>query len=105
MSPCPRWVPNCVVASDTPKILCRCALHTSPVPTEALTEYWSGLPEEHRGMLFQLREEDFCAELDANLRYQLRICRECRFVLFPSFSYIMKAAKLPNFRLSLQPHK
>ena len=41
-------------------------------------EYWCGLPEEHHGALFQLREEDFAAELDAHLKYQLRICRDCR---------------------------
>ena len=48
------------------------------VPVEALMEYWQGLPEEHRAALFQLREEDFAAELDAHLKYQLRICRDCR---------------------------
>ena len=48
------------------------------VPVEALLEYWQGLPEEHRSALFQLREEDFAAELDAHLKYQLRICRDCR---------------------------
>ena len=41
-------------------------------------EYWVGLPEEHKTALFQLREEDFAAELDAHLKYQLRICRDCR---------------------------
>ena len=60
-------------------------------------------------MLFQLREEDFCAELDANLRYQLRICRECRLYFFLSSLelniqlYVLEVAKLQNFRLSLQP--
>lgn len=48
------------------------------VPIEALMEYWGGLPDEHRTALFQLREEDFAAELDAHLKYQLRICRDCR---------------------------
>jgi hypothetical protein len=41
-------------------------------------EYWQGLPGEHRAALFRLREEDFVAELDAHLKYQLRICRDCR---------------------------
>lgn len=45
---------------------------------QALVEYWESLPEEHRGALFRLREEDFVAELDAHLKYQLRICRDCR---------------------------
>ena len=41
-------------------------------------EYWAGLPEEHHTALFQLRDEDFAAELDAHLKYQLRICKDCR---------------------------
>ena len=48
------------------------------VPVEALIEYWTNLPDEHRTALFQLRDEDFAAELDAQLKYQLRICKDCR---------------------------
>jgi hypothetical protein len=53
---------------------------TAPPPSapQALVEYWQGLPGEHRAALFRLREEDFVAELDAHLKYQLRICRDCR---------------------------
>ena len=51
---------------------------TLQVPVEALMEYWTNLPEEHRTALFQLRDEDFAAELDAHLKYQLRICKDCR---------------------------
>lgn len=48
------------------------------MPVEALLEYFKELPEEHRSALLTLREEDFAAELDAHLKYQLRICRDCR---------------------------
>ncbi|KAK9916230.1 hypothetical protein WJX75_000260 [Coccomyxa subellipsoidea] len=69
-----------------------CNLHTSSVPIEALLEYWSGLPEEHRTALFQLREEDFAAELDAHLKYQLRICRDCRGNVYRAYREL-KASK------------
>ena len=55
-----------------------CALHTAPVPLEALLEFWEGLPPEHCTALFRLRDEDFAAEVDAQLRYTLKICRDCR---------------------------
>lgn len=55
-----------------------CTLHTSPVPVEALLEYWTNLPDEHRSTLFSMREEDFVAELDAHMKYHLKICRDCR---------------------------
>lgn len=55
-----------------------CKLLPPQVPVEALIEYWTNLPEEHRTALFQLRDEDFAAELDAHLKYQLRICKDCR---------------------------
>lgn len=41
-------------------------------------EYWRNLPSDHRSTLFSMREEDFVAELDAQLKYHLRICRDCR---------------------------
>ena len=62
------------------------------VPIEALLEYWSGLPEEHHTALFQLREEDFAAELDAHLKYQLRICRDCRGNVYRAYREL-KASK------------
>lgn len=70
-----------------------CALHTSPVPYEAIAEYWHGLPEDHRTALFRLREEDFCAELDAHLKYQLRVCRDCRGNVLKSFKELKPPAK------------
>lgn len=48
------------------------------MPHEALLEYWTSLPEEHRATLFSMREEDFVAELDAYMKYHLRICKDCR---------------------------
>ena len=57
------------------------------VPVEALMEYWCGLPEEHHAALFQLREEDFAAELDAHLKYQLRICRDCRGNVYRAYRW------------------
>lgn len=57
---------------------CSDSYGTLQVPVEALMEYWTNLPEEHRTALFQLRDEDFAAELDAHLKYQLRICKDCR---------------------------
>ena len=41
---------------------------------QALTEYWNNLPEEHKDTLFSMREEDFVAELDAHMKYQLKAC-------------------------------
>lgn len=41
---------------------------------QALTEYWDNLPEEHKDTLFSMREEDFVAELDAHMKYQLKVC-------------------------------
>jgi hypothetical protein len=38
-----------------------------------LTEYWNNLPEEHKDTLFSMREEDFVAELDAHMKYQLKV--------------------------------
>ena len=70
-----------------------CALHTSPVPYEAIAEYWQGLPEDHQTALFRLREEDFCAELDAHLKYQLRICRDCRGNVLKAFKDLKPSAK------------
>ena len=67
-------------------------LTCAQVPIEALLEYWSGLPEEHRTALFQLREEDFAAELDAHLKYQLRICRDCRGNVYRAYREL-KASK------------
>lgn len=40
---------------------------------QALTEYWNNLPEEHKDTLFSMREEDFVAELDAHMKYQLKV--------------------------------
>lgn len=62
-----------------------CSLHTTPVPCEALAEYWSNLPEEHRSALFCLADEDFVADLDAHLKYQLKICRDCRSNVMRAF--------------------
>ena len=81
--------------------LLRCALHSSPVPVEALLEYFKELPEDHRAALLTLREEDFAAELDAHLKYQLRICRDCRsnvtrayrYLLYPWIKTPMRVAK------------
>lgn len=70
-----------------------CALHTSPVPIEAIAEYWHGLPEDHQTALFRLREEDFCAELDAHLKYQLRICRDCRGNVLRAFKELKPLKK------------
>ena len=56
---------------------------------EALIEYWTNLPEEHRTALFQLRDEDFAAELDAHLKYQLRICKDCRGNVTRAFRFAM----------------
>ena len=53
-------------------------------------EYWQGLPEEHRHALFQLREEDFAAELDAHLKYQLRICRDCRGNVYRAYRHALQ---------------
>ena len=63
------------------------------MPYEAIAEYWHGLPEDHRTALFRLREEDFCAELDAHLKYQLRVCRDCRGNVLKSFKELKPAAK------------
>ena len=41
-------------------------------------EYWGNLPEEHKETLFGLHDEDFVAELDAHMRYHLKICKDCR---------------------------
>ncbi len=68
------------------------------VPVEALMEYWAGLPAEHRCALFQLREEDFAAELDAHLKYQLRICRDCR-------GNVYRAYRRARARLMLGSHR
>ena len=69
-------------SSELPLTAWRTSPHASScmsqVPVEALIEYWTNLPEEHRTALFQLRDEDFAAELDAHLKYQLRICKDCR---------------------------
>ena len=54
-------------------------------------EYWTNLPEEHRTALFQLRDEDFAAELDAHLKYQLRICKDCRGNVTRAFRYALLA--------------
>ncbi|GMH40020.1 hypothetical protein BSKO_07924 [Bryopsis sp. KO-2023] len=62
-----------------------CSLHTTPVPCEALAEYWSNLPDEHRSALFCLTDEDFVADLDAHLKYQLKICRDCRSNVMRAF--------------------
>ena len=40
---------------------------------QALTEYWNNLPAEHKDTLFSMREEDFVAELDAHMKYQLKV--------------------------------
>ena len=32
------------------------------------------MPEEHKDTLFSMREEDFVAELDAHMKYQLKVC-------------------------------
>lgn len=63
-----------------------CKLHTSAIPVEALMEYWLNIPQMHRDSLFSMSEEDFVAELDAHMKYQLKICKECR-------SNVMKAFK------------
>lgn len=36
---------------------------------QALLEYWASLPVDHREALFAMREEDFSAELDAQMRW------------------------------------
>lgn len=50
-------------------------------------EYWGNLPEEHKETLFGLHDEDFVAELDAHMRYHLKICKDCR-------GNVMKGEKL-----------
>ena len=40
-----------------------------------------------------MREEDFCAELDAHLKYQLRVCRDCRGNVLKSFKELKPPAK------------
>ncbi|KAK9810021.1 hypothetical protein WJX72_003525 [[Myrmecia] bisecta] len=62
-----------------------CNLHTSPVPYEALTEYWASLPPEHRSTLFSMRDEDFVSELDAHMKYHLKICKDCRCNVMRAF--------------------
>lgn len=56
----------------------KCKLHTSHVPYEALSEYWTGLPCEQQATLLVLSEEQFVSELDGQMKCQLRICKECR---------------------------
>ena len=70
-----------------------CTLHTSPVPVEALLEYWTNLPDEHRSTLFSMREEDFVAELDAHMKYHLKICRDCRSNVVRAYKDLKPAAK------------
>ena len=59
------------------------------MPVEALLEYFKELPEDHRAALLTLREEDFAAELDAHLKYQLRICRDCRSNVTRAYRYLL----------------
>ncbi|KAK9805979.1 hypothetical protein WJX73_010583 [Symbiochloris irregularis] len=70
-----------------------CALHSQTIPADAIAEYWAGLPDDHRSALFRLREEDFCAELDAHLKYHLRICRDCRGNVLRAFKDLKPVAK------------
>ena len=70
-----------------------CTLHTSPVPVEALLEYWTNLPDEHRSTLFSMREEDFVAELDAHMKYHLKICRDCRSNVVRAYKDLKPLAK------------
>lgn len=95
-----------MLASSVPKCLClmpvfacRCALHCSPVPIEALIDYFSELPEEHRTALLTLREEDFAAELDAHMKYQLKICRDCRCNVMRSYRYPLQLFRAFTFFL------
>ena len=64
-------------------------------------EYWTGLPEEHHTALFQLRDEDFAAELDAHLKYQLRICKDCRGNVTRAFRWGACTQCLPSQRALL----
>ncbi|KAL3153985.1 hypothetical protein ABBQ32_013540 [Trebouxia sp. C0010 RCD-2024] len=73
--------------------LSMCHLHTSPVPIEALTEYWNNLPEEHKDTLFSMREEDFVAELDAHMKYQLKICKDCRCNVMRAYKDLKPCAR------------
>ena len=56
----------------------RCALHSTHIPEAALLSYFEELSPEQRHALVRLREEDFTSELDGALKYELRICRDCR---------------------------
>ena len=46
--------------------------------TAVAAEYWNNFPPEHCETLFSMREEDFVAELDAHMKYRLKICKDCR---------------------------
>ena len=62
---------------------------------QALTEYWNNLPEEHKDTLFSMREEDFVAELDAHMKYQLKV---------QSRSPVLPMPKNPGMAIILQQH-
>jgi hypothetical protein len=64
-------------------------------------EYWVGLPDEHKTALFQLREEDFAAELDAHLKYQLRICRDCRGNVYRAYRELKAKSGTPGTELDI----
>jgi hypothetical protein len=62
-----------------------CSLHTTPVDTRYLIEYWSNLSREQREMLINMPEEDFISHLDYHLKFILRICRQCRVNVMREF--------------------
>ncbi|MEW5315492.1 MAG: hypothetical protein WDW38_006917 [Sanguina aurantia] len=77
----------------------KCKLHTSHVPYEALSEYWTGLPCEQQATLLVLSEEQFVSELDGQMKCQLRICKECRCNVMRAF----KELKPGRDGVQLQP--
>ncbi len=55
-----------------------CALHTIRHPAEGLMNHLQTVDHTARASLFKMSEEDYLAELDAQLRHTLRVCSECR---------------------------
>eukprot|EP01025_Chloroclados_australasicus_P027100 TRINITY_DN2690_c1_g1_i13.p1 TRINITY_DN2690_c1_g1~~TRINITY_DN2690_c1_g1_i13.p1 ORF type:complete len:1107 (+),score=178.20 TRINITY_DN2690_c1_g1_i13:324-3644(+) len=67
-----------------------CLLHTEPVEFEELFGYWYNLDEEAMYSFFRMNEEDFVAQVDVHLKYQLKICKDCRGNVLQQFKELKK---------------
>lgn len=65
-----------------------CTLHTNPVDTKYLVEYWSSLGPEQRRNVITMREEEFTSSLDGHLKFSLKVCRQCRVNVLREFKHL-----------------